>query len=286
MAGTRINQLSPGIPTDADSFVFDGENGTKRLTFDGLKKNIKELGPLINQWDEEWEVGTINISTGTPAQSTTKIRSKNFCLCKPSTQYHLIGVPGKRYYIIEYNENREYVDHWTITETGRKITTNQNTRYFKLTTEDYAAPYNNDISVNYPSTYTDYYPAGISAKANKTDALTLEEIKASTDLSGKIASAQSVKQLNSDLNALIVRKNLDIGSANMVQSSAGVFYQNVVFPDGFKPNGYTQISAELDGWGSLSGNVTARLGPSSVEILADKRVTWSYLNVKVTFAKI
>ena len=42
----------------------------------------------INVWDEEWEVGGINNTTGEPTISNDRIRSKNFCACLPSTVYY------------------------------------------------------------------------------------------------------------------------------------------------------------------------------------------------------
>ena len=51
--------------------------------------------------------------------------------------------------------------------------------------------------------------ADMNTKANKTDVLSLEEIQASTDLSGKIASASALKML-SDKNNLFKSKTYTI----------------------------------------------------------------------------
>ena len=38
-----------------------------------------------NQWDEQWEVGTISTTTGESAQADDRIRAKNYCACLPNT---------------------------------------------------------------------------------------------------------------------------------------------------------------------------------------------------------
>ena len=55
----------------------------------------------------------------------------------------------------------------------------------------------------------------VDAKINKSDALTLEEIEASTDLLGKVASASALKSLGSDIikTKTIVRTTDDSGDA-------------------------------------------------------------------------
>ena len=47
----------------------------------------------INVWDEEWEVGSINNTTGLPSDDPNNIRAKNYCPCTPNTSYYfMIGV--------------------------------------------------------------------------------------------------------------------------------------------------------------------------------------------------
>lgn len=48
----------------------------------------------------------------------------------------------------------------------------------------------------------------------QSDALTLEEIEASTSLEGKVASADAVKQLNSDLSELKISKQNNINKGS------------------------------------------------------------------------
>ena len=55
----------------------------------------------LNQWDEEWELGSINANTGNNTSSTTAMRSKNYIRVEPSTNYYWNTngkVVGVRYY--------------------------------------------------------------------------------------------------------------------------------------------------------------------------------------------
>lgn len=47
--------------------------------------SIKSVG--FNQWDEEWELGTIGTAKGNPAESSSMIRSVNFIKVLPNTKY-------------------------------------------------------------------------------------------------------------------------------------------------------------------------------------------------------
>lgn len=116
----------------------------------------------VNVWDEEWEVGALKTSDGTPEHGTATIRSKNFCECLPSTVYFAkCGNYSVAYYLAVYwydeNENlvsREYC-------ANRSVTSPADARYFKITTNPnsyvYGTIYNHDISINYPSTDTEYH---------------------------------------------------------------------------------------------------------------------------------
>ena len=44
-----------------------------------------------NKWDEEWEVGTFNTTTGANTINSESIRAKNIIECLPSTQYRFVS---------------------------------------------------------------------------------------------------------------------------------------------------------------------------------------------------
>lgn len=115
-------------------------------------------GGGVNQWDEEWELGVYNQTTGAKEPSTTQIRSKNYIPVLPSTNYYVLvpsGVFCRRFF---YNGNYDFVS--TSVDRGDTTITVPNGCYymtFQLGSE-YGTAYNDNISVNYPSTVTTYSP--------------------------------------------------------------------------------------------------------------------------------
>lgn len=109
----------------------------------------------VNIWDEEWEVGSI--ADGGAYVATQTVRSKNFNSIKPNANYKIVqkdgGTPMR---VCFYDKNKTFISR--TTNTVSDFTTPSNCYYFKLTsTVAYGATYNNDISVNYPSTDTSYH---------------------------------------------------------------------------------------------------------------------------------
>lgn len=119
--------------------------------------------PLINQWDEQWEVGTYDLNTGRPAVQSAYFRTKNAIKVKPSTTYYLHSNGGL--YTLFYDANDGYISF--INERKNiSITTPPNAAYMRFVNVD-SNVYNHDISINYPSTYTGYYPSALpKAKAH------------------------------------------------------------------------------------------------------------------------
>jgi hypothetical protein len=107
----------------------------------------------INQWDEEWEVGRLNTSTGEPSQATG-VRTKNFVPVKPSTSYYC-KCPQK-IYIIEYAQDKSYLRYYTWRE-NETYTSNSDAYYIKFYMVD-ITEYGHNVSINYPSTETSYVP--------------------------------------------------------------------------------------------------------------------------------
>ena len=113
----------------------------------------------INVWDEEWEIGTIKISTGESASASDRIRSKNLIPCLPSTPYYVIDpTSGNNVRLFFYADDGSFitVGSWT----GNAVqTTPAKARFLRfIMAVSYGTTYKNDISINYPSTDHDYHP--------------------------------------------------------------------------------------------------------------------------------
>ena len=110
----------------------------------------------INVWDEEWESGDINVTTGEPRDNASRIRSKNFIPVRPNTVFY-----GKSSYpntvVCFYGKDKEWVTpSGYAVAIDRTFITPSWCYWIKLYCNTTA--YAHDISINYPSTDHDYHP--------------------------------------------------------------------------------------------------------------------------------
>ena len=109
-----------------------------------------------NVWDEEWEVGTINDSTGAD-KTGSNVRSKNYIPVVPDTTYYFYAGTGTAVRLFYYGVDKSFLGY---TDTGSVTFTTPSTAYYCRfrTFNIYGNTYNHDISINYPSTDTEYEP--------------------------------------------------------------------------------------------------------------------------------
>lgn len=158
------------------------------LSFNGT--GIKTVG--FNQWDEEWEDGSIT-SSGVLQPISSSIRSKNFCPCLPNTTYYLRMIEGSTgQAICWYDSAKNFIIRVTDQETRNAISPS-NASYFKLSLYNYKiqdyVTYNNDVCLNISDTlkngtyepYTSstlslpistYFPTGMKSAGSVYDELT------------------------------------------------------------------------------------------------------------------
>lgn len=120
----------------------------------------------INLWDEVWEVGGIDGSTGQDVPANDRIRSKNFIPVKGGMSYYCktnSKTMGLRFY--DYSKN--YINYTTVIDGIVAIPSDVYfIRFIYLNTTTYA----NDISINYPATDTSYHAyTGTSFPVDWTD---------------------------------------------------------------------------------------------------------------------
>lgn len=113
----------------------------------------------VNVWDEEWEAGTLSTDDGSNVARTTRVRSANYISVVPNeTYYFKIGANGLSNGLVVcfYDRNKTFISGaWQRSES---ITIPNNAHYVRFSTGDlYGGTYNNDISINYPSTDHDYH---------------------------------------------------------------------------------------------------------------------------------
>lgn len=117
-------------------------NEGELMSFDG--KGLKSVG--FNQWDEEWELGDINATTGTLTTNSTTIRSKNYIKALPNTKYFIKKDFDE--YVFFYKSDYSFiVSKWV--SANSTFTTPSNCCYimFRCPTS-YGVTYKNNICIN------------------------------------------------------------------------------------------------------------------------------------------
>lgn len=111
----------------------------------------------VNVWDEEWEVGSYNSETGAKVNNSTRIRCTNKIPCKENTSYYFkSGKTGTYGVMCFYDRNVSFLSSIGY-DANRVFTTPNGTYYLAWTIVNYGTTYNNDISINYPSTDREYH---------------------------------------------------------------------------------------------------------------------------------
>ena len=119
--------------------------------------NVTRAG--ANVWNEQWELGGIDPTTGETTAANDRIRSKDFIRVFPSTSYyfkdgHLSGYTLRLFF---YDKDKNFVSASGWLNASGAFTTGADVCYMKFIDASVTA-YGNDISVNYPSSLTSYYP--------------------------------------------------------------------------------------------------------------------------------
>ena len=126
-------------------------NSGELISYNG--NGIKTVG--FNQWDEEWENGTID-SNGILYDRPNCIRSKNYNRCIGGATYYLhCGSATNPYFVrlIFYDANKNRASDTANWTTNTTVTAPSDACYFKVATQDaetarYGGTYNHDICIN------------------------------------------------------------------------------------------------------------------------------------------
>ena len=113
----------------------------------------------VNMWDEEYQRGTWQVGGGfTP--NDNRIASKNMVSVQPNTQYYIYVKDYSSWTtIIYYDKYKNYLTYATPSANSA-FTTPNDAYYLNFNTSDLwgaSRAYNNDISINLPSTDTSYH---------------------------------------------------------------------------------------------------------------------------------
>lgn len=150
--------VTPGLvtPTVDDSVAY-----IKNVPMGALPNAmITEVGGMTrkctNLWDEEWEIGFIETTTGANATSTARIRSKNFIPAESETNYsYTYNDDSVIFYCYDNNKNFLGIKYPYL----QKVTTIANTYYIRFVLpSSYGITYKNDLSISKGETALPYEP--------------------------------------------------------------------------------------------------------------------------------
>jgi hypothetical protein len=105
-------------------------------------EGIETVG--FNQWDEEWESGYVDSSTGANVSNASRIRSKNYIPTFPSTTY--CNSSSYTLCVIAFDAGKNCLGEIGNINGGATFTTPANCRYVRFWRT--ATTYNNDICIN------------------------------------------------------------------------------------------------------------------------------------------
>lgn len=149
-----------GIRATAGATKCQLELGSTATAYEAYKGQTYLMNIGINQWDEEWELGRYDASTGAAVAETTYIRCKNKIAVTPSTSYYFVNPAGndKKAVVLYYDATDTFISSVYPIGLGT-FTTPSNCAYIRFYMyAGYGTTYLNDISINYPSRFTSYYP--------------------------------------------------------------------------------------------------------------------------------
>ena len=111
----------------------------------------------VNVWDEVWEVGSLD-ANGANETANDRIRSKNYIAVVPNTTYYIKAPYGVWFW--GYDANKTFVQRVPSSNSinNTTFTVPNGIKYLRFVVRsNYGSTYNNDISINYPSTDTNYH---------------------------------------------------------------------------------------------------------------------------------
>ena len=102
----------------------------------------------FNQWDEEWEIGMINETTGKNTASTSYIRSKNYISVLGGQTYYFKGrySSDNAIEVFQYDGNKSFLRY--IVNGNNTFTLDSNVKYIRFFAYSSPASYNNNICIN------------------------------------------------------------------------------------------------------------------------------------------
>lgn len=147
-------------PKVADEYAYnEGEIINNKV------EKVKATG--VNLWNEEWEVGSINITTGVDTSEQDRIRMKGYLPVLPNTSYYCTLISDdstKRGYFCYYDQNKKFIAYSgkpSQYDMNKVFTTPSNCYFVRFYLNmEYGKTYNHNICINLsdPAINGKYFP--------------------------------------------------------------------------------------------------------------------------------
>lgn len=164
-SGTLIRKLVPCYRNsdnvagmyDVVNNVFYTNNGTGAFTYGSVvtlpspdyPSEIETVKGIENLFNGEFEMGGYSLDNGSKLGGTDRIKCKNHIKVTPNTTYTFSFANAGSIYVLEYDENKTYLNQYTqliYRNFSGTITLKANTKYITF----YYIPYNHDLTLEEP----------------------------------------------------------------------------------------------------------------------------------------
>ena len=119
----------------------------------GTLKSVEGLSSHVmrgfNAWDEEWELGTLNETSGDNSNSSTNIRSKNYIPVIAGATYYVKTPSGVSIRVFKYGADKGFTASNYVDVSNGTITLSDDVHFLRFRTfVAYGTTYKNDICIN------------------------------------------------------------------------------------------------------------------------------------------
>lgn len=149
----------PDLTAPAFEALYPGFHGFNP----GAIKNLTTIGMKctgFNQWDEEWELGSLD-NDGQPTISSLQIRSKNFIPVTPNTTYYFNNLFGVHIQVATYDANKNHIGWLSTNNVPFSAAMPSNCYYIKFRTNTTVTSYTAGqfcINISNPDRNGEYEP--------------------------------------------------------------------------------------------------------------------------------
>ena len=267
---TTVAEVESWLATNVGAQDYYPYDAGSLISFVGT--SLKSVG--FNQWDEEWEVGAIDSSTGANVANSQVMRSKNYIPCFPSTKYYFKGPTFNFGGIRFYGLGMKYIGSISSsTASNSEFETLSNCRFIRFqSTTIYGPSYNNDICINLSDasrngTYAPYWEDSVDLSfaqnipdpSNPSQSLFPYGLCSAGSVHDEVSATTAIKRVGT----------VDLGSVTIYQSAAGTsnYYFNIARAVG--PNAVNGICARY-----AVGNTTKN--GDTIDSATDKTIYYLY----------